>query len=97
MVSEGLSRERIPDNLLRAKNVASGQYLSRIEASGLVSASAASTRPEHNVVGVGVGYKITSGVLTSQRAVRIYVERKMPRGTVPQQFLIPDAIGGVSN
>jgi len=95
VVSDSLTRDRIPDNLLQAKRVASAQYLSRIEPSGLISASAASTRPEHNVVGVGVGYKIAGGVLTSQRAVRIYVERKMPRGSVPEQYLIPDAFAGV--
>jgi hypothetical protein len=59
-------------------------------------AYAISTRPQHNVVGVGIGRKITKGKVSSQRCVRIYVERKMAKGLIPTEFMLPATFEGVA-
>ena len=48
-----------------------------------------------SVVGVGIGYKISGGKLTNRRAIRIYVDRKLPPDVVPQQFMLPEKIDGI--
>lgn len=47
-----------------------------------------------NVVGVGVGEKITGGAFTGELAVKHYVVRKLPQGDVPEELLVPPEIGG---
>jgi hypothetical protein len=56
---------------------------------------AASTKPQHNVVGVGVGPKVKAGKRTTRLCVRFYVERKIPEGAIPDAFLLPKKIRGV--
>ncbi len=61
-----------------------------------LTALAASTRPEHNVVGVGIGPKTTKGKVTGTAAIRFYVEKKVAESAMPAEYLIPKAIGGVA-
>ncbi len=53
------------------------------------------SKPEVNVVGVGIGRKMTAGRPTQKQAVRIYVERKLPEQSMPAEHLIPERIGRV--
>ncbi|MGR9159700.1 hypothetical protein [Rhizobium leguminosarum] len=50
---------------------------------------------ESNLVGVGFGPKETAGRFTSDLAVRVYVERKLPREKIPPTELVPAIIDGV--
>ena len=47
-----------------------------------------------NVVGVGVGEKITGGAFTGELAVKHYVVRKLPPAEVPEALLVPAEISG---
>jgi hypothetical protein len=78
-----------------AKSAAVERFLGSGKAFEGLTALAASTRPTHNVVGVGVGPKVKGGVLTTRHCIRIYVERKVPESSMPREFLIPKTIGGV--
>jgi hypothetical protein len=62
---------------------------------GGLTALAASTRPKHNVVGVGIGPKVKRGKASTQRCIRFYVERKVPESAMPKAFVIPKKIKGV--
>ena len=95
MSTDYLSRGNIPDQLLTAKRAASTQFLTATQPPTLLSAFAVSTRPEDNVVGVGIGRKVTDGKVTDQSAIRIYVVRKVAKDAIPDDFLVPGAIGGV--
>jgi hypothetical protein len=53
------------------------------------------THPEHNVVGVGIGRKIKRGRAMRTQCVRFYVDRKVPRASLPQNLLLPERIDGV--
>ena len=55
-----------------AKAAAVHLYLSSVESFKGLTALAASTRPRHNVVGIGIGHKVMKGKVTATRAVRIY-------------------------
>jgi hypothetical protein len=80
---------------LAAKAVAVDRFLGTGKAFTGLTALAVSTRPEHNVVGVGVGHKVTNGKTTSRRCVRFYVERKVPEGSMPRAFVLPKSIRGI--
>jgi hypothetical protein len=95
MTSQGLSSGLIPPPLLAAKQSAAKRFLKPSPPRPIPAAFAVSVRPEHNVVGVGVGYKLKNGVRTDQHAVRLYVERKLPVNTVPMPFMLPSAINGI--
>src|SRR5438093_5604497 len=60
------------------------------------AAIAASTRPENNVVGIGVGQKVKNGHKTDELAVRVYVERKLAPGLIMDEFKLPTSVEGVS-
>jgi hypothetical protein len=92
--AKALSREAIPDKLMRAKQRAVSQLLSAGPTTAF-AAMAASTEPEHNVVGVGIGRKIKGGKETNELAVRVYVERKVAKELIPKRFLLPAKIEGV--
>jgi len=88
------SRETIPEALVRAKRAAAEQFLSHPTAAS-ASAYAISTKPQHNVVGVGIGRKITQGKATTRHCIRIYVERKVAKGLIPKEFMLPAKLEGV--
>jgi hypothetical protein len=86
---------KITKPLLAAKAAAVEQFLGTGKAFTGLTALAVSTKPEHNVVGVGVGWKVTKGKVTSRPCVRFYVERKVAEGSMPRAFLLPRAIRGM--
>jgi len=49
-----------------------------------------------NVVGVGIGFKQTEGILTNQVALVVNVEHKKPLAELEQQDIIPTEIDGVT-
>lgn len=48
-----------------------------------------------HVTGVGVGFKEVGGSRTDQVAVRVYVDRKVPRAELSEGELLPEEINGV--
>jgi Peptidase family S64 len=95
MAKYGMDRRSIPSPLLDAKNAAAAQFLStQIEMQPM--AFAASSNPKHNVVGVGIGRKIVRGKPTTQPCVRFYVERKIPKGSIPGDFVLPEKMKGIA-
>jgi hypothetical protein len=97
MASDDLSQDTIPDRLLRAKQTAVTQLLPAAIPGPAASLApfAVSVRPQDNVVGIGIGYKLTDGSPTAARAVRIYVARKVAPGAIPTEFMLPEAIEGI--
>jgi hypothetical protein len=80
---------------LAAKAAAVERFLGSGKTFTGLTAFAASTRPEHNVVGIGIGHRIKAGKPSTQKCIRFYVERKVPEGSMPREFVIPKAIRGV--
>jgi hypothetical protein len=85
----------IPPAFLEAKAEAVSRFLGSGPDLRVTPALAASTRPEHNVVGVGIGPKVKGGKTTTRRSIRFYVVRKVPSGSVPSEFALPRQIRGV--
>jgi S1-C subfamily serine protease len=79
--------------VLAAKETAVQRYFTR--AINKFGAFAASSVPEINVVGVGVGMKTRRGVETGFLSVRFYVERKLPAKAIAEDALLPTEIGGI--
>jgi len=86
---------RIESKHLSAKTAAAAQFLGGAEPFFGLTAFAASTKPEHNVVGVGVGAKVKNGKVTTRVCVRFYVERKVAESAIPKEFVLPKTIQGV--
>src|SRR5215212_9559358 len=78
----------------QAKQAAVAQFLSGGE-QPVVSALAVSTKPVHNVTGIGRGPKIVEGKETGEEVLRFYVERKLPPPAVPGSDLLPAVYDGV--
>jgi hypothetical protein len=56
---------------------------------------APSTAPEHNVVGIGVGEKISDGKRTGTAAVKIFVRFKFPHSHLPPSHKLPGVVSGL--
>jgi hypothetical protein len=84
-----------PDSVVAAKATAVEALLPKAAPRAEFAALAASTAPEQNVVGIGVGRKIKDGRVTSAVAIHVYVERKVPKKAVPKADAIPAMIDGV--
>jgi len=95
MPAPAISKADISDNLLRAKQSAVNQFLVVTTAVPRLAAFAASTRPQDNVVGVSIGYKVTKGKPTAKRCIRFYVYRKIVNESNSQGFRAPAHIDGV--
>jgi len=54
-----------------------------------------SAHPTRNVLGVGIGRKITKGRITAKPCVRLYLEHKIDRALIPRDLLLPPSIGDV--
>jgi len=89
------SRKDIPAALMDAKKSAAGDFLSTKMQPEPLAAFAARPNPGHNVVGVGVGFKLTKGKATQRHSIRFYVERKLPKHAIPKEFMLPTRIGKV--
>lgn len=83
------------DALAAAKATAVKAFLPAAAPHAEFAAFAASSAPDQNVVGVGIGRKVTNGKVTNTVAIRIYVERKVPKNAVPKSDGIPTKIDGV--
>lgn len=57
--------------------------------------SAISPNPLHNVVGVGIGEKISEGKQTGTLAVKLFVRMKYSLGDMNGNFALPKEIGGI--
>ncbi len=77
--------------LAAAKQAAVRSFIRR----GRPATRALSISLEHNVVGVGIGKKITQGQYTDTDCIRFYVERKLNREVVPERLQLPPAIDGI--
>jgi hypothetical protein len=84
-----------PDSLVAAKATAVKALLPKAAPQAEFVALAASTAPDQNVVGIGVGRKVKDGKVTSTVAIHVYVERKVPKKAVPKGDAIPSKIDGV--
>jgi hypothetical protein len=82
-------------DVFEAKETAVQRYLTMAQAPRVVAAFAASTAPQVNIVGVGVGAKDKAGQTTDDLSVRFYVERKLPPGVLSSESMIPAQINGV--
>jgi hypothetical protein len=60
-----------------------------------VTAFAASSHPDDNLVGIGIGYKIANGKPTTKRCVRFYVERKIAKTAMSSDYVLPSQVKGV--
>ncbi|HEX9459578.1 MAG TPA: hypothetical protein VGA84_10565 [Thermoanaerobaculia bacterium] len=56
---------------------------------------AASPKPEQNVVGVGIGEKISNGIATGILAVKLFVRVKYPDEAIPDADRLPKEIDGL--
>lgn len=90
-----ITRKTIPNSLLKAKREAFDTYLPLRKERITPSPYAISLQPHVNVVGVGIGRKHVGGRPSRKTAVRIYVERKLPRETIPRDYFIPTRIAGI--
>ena len=57
--------------------------------------AAPSPDPEHNVVGVGVGWKISDGKDTGVMAVKFFVRQKYAESEITSKNLLPKSINGL--
>ncbi len=89
-----LTLKSIPQELLAAKAAAVKSYFSSEQAE-MPTTFAARPKPQHNVVGIGIGRKSVKGKLTSKRVVRFYVEKKLPIPAISAEFMLPARIGNV--
>jgi hypothetical protein len=80
---------------LAAKAAAVQRFLGTGKAFEGFTALAASTKPQHNVVGIGIGPKVKRGKASGTRCIRFYVEKKVGENAMPKEFVIPKKIKGV--
>jgi len=78
-----------------AKKTAVAEFLSKAAPGPELTALTASTSHRDNIVGVGIGPKVTDGRLTKRLSIRFYVERKVATGAVPKKDRLPAKIEGV--
>ena len=78
-----------------AKKTAVAEFLSKAAPGPELTALTASTSHRDNIVGVGIGPKVTDGRLTKRLTIRFYVERKVAKGAVPKKDMLPAKIDGV--
>jgi len=83
------------ESVVAAKATAVKALLPKAAPHAEFAALTASTAPDQNVVGIGVGRKVTNGKVTSTVAIHVYVERKVPKKAVPKGDAIPSRINGV--
>jgi hypothetical protein len=89
------TRAEISPELFRAKRSAVERFLKGSRAGESPQAFAASSKPEQNVVGVGVGQKLVGGKPTGTLSIRIYVVSKLPPRVIPKKSLLPEKVGAV--
>ena len=80
-----------------AKNSMSKRYLAKAAPQSLsaFAATAVSTQPVQNVVGIGVGTKYVAGKETKTQCVRFYVANKIHKDALSAKDLLPAEIDGI--
>jgi hypothetical protein len=89
------TRVTIGENLLSAKRQAVDRTWNARAAGLHRGVNGISTRPEANVVGVGIGRKFVKRKPTDRPSVRFYVVRKLDRDLIPRAHSLPSHIDGV--
>ena len=89
MPTKTIARTEISEKLLRAKEEATRHLLRTTTLPPRFTAFAASSHPNHNVVGIGIGYKMMHGKLTAQCCIRIYVDRKIAKTAMLKDCVLP--------
>jgi hypothetical protein len=82
-----------------AKNELSRRYLkpeTAFASAAMTLTSAAGESPQDNVVGVGVGVKISDGKSTGALSVKIFVRHKFPESHLSSKSKLPKQIGGLA-
>jgi hypothetical protein len=90
-----MRRHEIAHELNAAKHTAISRYLGGRTAAVGRAPWAKSAHPALNLLGVGVGHKITKGKITAKPCVRLYLEHKIDRALIPRDLLLPPNIGDV--
>jgi hypothetical protein len=93
MATAQLSYDAIPDALRKAKESAVAQFFTPTAGPTAFAAYAVTTSLPTNLVGVGLGRKVTKGRLTAQHCVRFYVVKKVHKGALSAETLLPTHIG----
>lgn len=96
MATQQLTRDTIPDALRQAKADAVAQFLKPDARAPAYAAYAAVASPEANVVGIGIGRKMTRGRLTVRDCVRFYVIRKVHKDALSADALLPRRLGNAA-
>lgn len=91
---------RIPDDLVAAKDSLRDRLFLSTEKSipqafALRRARRFQPAPGVNLVGMGIGEKVTAGKGTGEMCVKVFVAKKFPKGKVATADRIPAAIGGI--
>jgi len=93
MATLQLTRDTIPDALRQAKADAVAQFLKTEPRARAYATYAAEASPEANVVGIGIGRKVTRGRITTQHCVRFYVVKKVHKDALSAESLLPARLG----
>jgi hypothetical protein len=80
----------------QAKQAAVAEFLTAAEPAAAIHALAVSTKPQQVVTGIGRGPKISNGAETGEECLRFYVERKLPKASLPAANLLPAVYHGVA-
>ena len=84
------------EEFLTAKKEMSKRYLSKATPQAFTTfAAAAPLNAAQNIVGVGVGNKITDEGETNQRCIRFYVAQKIHKDSLNAKQMIPPTIDGL--
>lgn len=94
--SSQFSRDEAPAELVRAKGKAVERLLRSSRAATLPMAFTASSLPDENIVGIGIGPKLVKGKATGTVCVRIYVASKLPLGSIPKRNLLPEKFNDIA-
>ena len=89
-----------PGDLLEAKEALRDRLFApdhkgAIEALSARKAKRFHPSPTINVVGVGIGEKVTEGTRTGEMCVKVMVAKKFPKDKIGRQEMIPPAINGI--
>lgn len=87
--------KKTPELVAAAKATAVANFLPTKAPGAEFVALTASTDPDQNVVGIGIGRKVKNGKVISGVAIRFYVAHKVPANAVPKADAVPPTIDGV--
>jgi hypothetical protein len=83
------------NDLEQAKATAVENFLAAAAPQADFAALTAATSHRDNVVGVGIGTKVKNGKAMKTTAIRFYVDRKVPKNSVPKGDMLPSKINGI--